>query len=215
VTTTKALPGEVRAITVDIGRWRPALPESAWPEGFAADSTVWRQDVFDVAERWRRREATALQLASAALAWGFGVTGYGRWRTRSVFGQDPGGLRLADSIGGLRGECPTEADVLDAYERFFKGPGHLAGLGPSFFSKIIYFAGYRRGAGGVQPLILDKVVAGRLPGEAGAANRYDSGWWPSTWRDYLYWAAKQATRPEYNGEPDHVEMDLFNGIWTS
>ena len=214
VTSTKALPGEVCAITVDVDRWRSALPETAWPEGFAADSKVWRQDVFDVAERWRRGEATALQLAAASLAWGLGITGYGRRRTRDVLDQDPDGSRLAISIEGLRDERPTEADLLDAYERLFRGVGHVRGLGPAFFTKIIYFAGYRRGVGGLQPLILDKVVAERLPDDAGGANRHESGWWPSTWRDYLYWAAKQAERPAYCGEPDHVEMDLFNGVWT-
>jgi hypothetical protein len=68
-------PRTVRVLVQHISRSAAAIAcdaksETAWPEGFAADSRVWRQDVFDVAERWRRGEATELQFASASLAWG-------------------------------------------------------------------------------------------------------------------------------------------------
>lgn len=212
MTITKALPGEVHTIKVDVDRWRHGLPEDAWPEGFATGAKVWRRDVFDVADRWRLGAASALQLTSAVLAWGHGITGYGRSRAAHVLNQDPEGVRLSASLKGLRQESPSEADLLEAYKQFFAGPNHLERLGPAFFTKIIYFAGYRRGAGGVQPLILDRIVAGRLPDKAGAANRYSWGWFPNTWLDYLRWAAKQSARAEYNSEPDHVEMDLFNGV---
>jgi hypothetical protein len=102
--------------------------------------------------------------------------------------------------------------LLDAYDRF-RFSNHLRGLGPAFFTKILYFVGYRRACGGIQPLILDRVVAGRLPDSAGPANRYSTGWSSSTWHSYLRWAASQAVRPGYQNEPDHVEISLFRGTW--
>ncbi|WP_370966962.1 hypothetical protein [Amycolatopsis sp. cg9] len=68
--------------------------------------------------------------------------------------------------------------------------------------------------GGVQPLIFDRVVARRLPEEAGPASKYGTAWWTSTWSGYLRRAAEQARRPEYGNEPDHVEVALFTGAWT-
>jgi hypothetical protein len=101
----------------------------------------------------------------------------------------------------------------DCYERFTT-TAKLAGLGAAFFTKLLYFAGYRRGEGGIQPLILDQVVAGRLPASAGPAGKYRTAWWSGTWLAYLRWAADQAARPEFGAEPDRVEMALFTGSWT-
>lgn len=90
---------------------------------------------------------------------------------------------------------------------------HVRGLGPAFFTKLIYFAGYRRGAGGVQPLILDKQVALRLPADAGPSRRREGGWPSSEWVEYLQWAAGQAKRTTFGGEPERVEMALFSNRW--
>lgn len=54
----------------------------------------------------------------------------------------------------------------------------------------------------MQPLILDRVVAGQLPAKAGAGRRND--WSSEEWLAYLRWAAEQA---RVRGvEPDAVEM---------
>ncbi|MEU4550733.1 hypothetical protein [Micromonospora violae] len=56
----------------------------------------------------------------------------------------------------------------------------------------------------MQPLILDRVVAGLLPAEAGVGRR--NGWSSEEWLAYLRWAAEQA---RVRGvEPDAVEMAL-------
>lgn len=115
----------------------------------------------------------------------------------------------------LSGCCAAavSVDALDEAYRRFRVTNHLLGLGPAFFTKILYFADYRRGHGGVQPLILDRVVASRLPDAAGIANQYRTGWPPAVWLAYLVWAAEQARRPDFGGEPDQVEVALFTGNW--
>ncbi|MEW2331001.1 hypothetical protein AB0880_24730 [Micromonospora chersina] len=80
----------------------------------------------------------------------------------------------------------------------------------TFFMKLLYFAGYRRGAPGRQPLILDSVVRRRLPVDAGV--RRESGWVSEKRLDYLGWAADQAHRRGI--EPDEVEMALFHDRWS-
>lgn len=101
---------------------------------------------------------------------------------------------------------------VQAYRQFL-GADRLPWLGPAFFTKILYFGGYRRTSGGIQPLILDRRVAARLPPDAGTAHLFAGGWSSSAWRDYLAWAAEQSTHPDFDGEPDAVEMALFSGRW--
>lgn len=206
------LPGESRPILVDAARWSAALPPGTWPEGFGASGQVWRREVFAVAQRWRDGDVPSVQLAAASLAWGYGRRGYGPYRTSAILSREDAAPRLNAALEGLRGDTPSLETLVGSY-RLFMTTSKLTGLGPAFFSKILHFAGYRRGRGGTQPLILDSVVAARLPDEAGAARRYRSGWWSSTWRDYLLWAALQADRSGYAGEPDQVEMALFAGRW--
>ena len=91
----------------------------------------------------------------------------------------------------------------------------IRGLGPAFFSKLLYFAGYRRDRRGVQPLILDAVVSRALPEAAGPARNRRWGWRAAEWMDDLRWAADQARRSVFGGEPERVEMALFAGLWTA
>jgi hypothetical protein len=173
---------------------------------------VWRQDVFAIANGWCEGTVSTVRFVTAVLAWGNGIRGYGPYRTGAVLTQSGASDRLESALAGLRHDAPSVETVVEAYEQFMT-TDKVPTLGPAFFTKILYFAGYRRGRGGVQPLILDSVVAARLPPEAGPAHKFTSDWWSSTWRDYLFWAATQAGRPEFAGEPDAVEMALFTGRW--
>jgi len=211
VSHARTLPGE-KPITIDAPRWQDALPAGAWPAGFAETGSATRADVFEVAARWQDSSASAMQLAAASLAWGYGVRGYGRYRTRRVLAQDSAGALLAGALENLRPAEVTPDALIDAYDRF-RSAHRLHGLGPAFFTKILYFAGYRHERAALQPLILDSVVAGRLPAEAGPANQYRYGWSSSTWHGYLRWAHEQAARPEFGNQPDHVELSLFAGSW--
>ncbi|MET8257121.1 hypothetical protein [Micromonospora sp. NPDC005205] len=203
--TTKGveLPGERAPVTVRVDRWRAGLPPDAWPEGFPATGEVWRRDVFAVAEAYRAGSASPRQLLTAVLAWAYGPIGYGPWRAARSLDADPEGKRLAYALEEVSTPAPDEEALRTAYRRF-RDPAHarLPWLGPGLFTKVLYFVGYRRGVGGVQPLILDRVVAGQLPAEAGVGRR--NGWSSEEWLAYLRWAAGQA---RVRGvEPDAVEV---------
>jgi hypothetical protein len=204
------VPGEAAPITINVGRWREALPPDAWPPDFPMTGDVWRRDVFAVADAYRAGTASARQLLTAVLAWGYGPIGYGPWRANKSLDGDPDGKRLAYALEETVVAAPDEEALWTAYRRF-RDPRHarLPWLGPGFFTKILYFVGYRRGVGGVQPLILDRLVAGRLPSEAGVSRR--SGWLAEEWFAYLRWAAEQAQSRGIEAEA--VEMALSHDRW--
>ncbi|MEU4397078.1 hypothetical protein [Micromonospora orduensis] len=200
------LSDEQAPVTVRVDRWRAGLPPDAWPDTLPASGVIARRDVFLVADAYRAGSASARQLLTAVLAWGYGPIGYGPWRAAKSLAADPRGNRLAYALQGL---FATDDDALrSAYTRL-RDPdqARLPWLGPGLFTKVLYFAGYRRGAGGVQPLILDRVVASRLPAEAGVRRR--NGWSVEEWLAYLRWASGRA-RAE-GVEPDAVEMALRRG----
>ncbi|MET8040180.1 hypothetical protein ABZU25_04840 [Micromonospora sp. NPDC005215] len=202
------LPGERAPVAVRVDRWRAGLPPDAWPDTLPASGEIWRRDVFAVAEACRAGAASPRQLLTAVLVWGYGPIGYGPWRAARSLGADPDGKRLAYALEEVSTPAPDEEALCAAYRRF-RDPDHarLPWLGPGLFTKVLYFVGYRRGVGGVQPLILDRVVAGLLPAEAGVGRR--NGWSSEEWLAYLRWAAEQAQVRAV--EADEVEMTVVGG----
>ena len=208
------LSGERIRASVDLMRWAQVIPADAWPSGLPQTGVLCRRNVFTVAEQWRAGHATVRALLAASCMWGHGPAGYGPARALTALRADPDGAKLEHNLEPVLRQHPSEAELRDAYQRFNSAsPTHLRGLGPAFFTKILYFAGYRRGTGGVQPLILDKRVARNLPTEAGPAHARRWGWPSEHWITYLRWAVGQATRPVFGEEPDAVEMALFSGEW--
>lgn len=137
------LPGEQAPVTVHADRWRAGLPPNAWPDDFPTDGTVWRRDVFAVADAYRAGSASPRHLLTAVLVWGYGPIGYGPWRAARSLGADPDGRRLAYALR----EPAFDEDALRTAYRRFRDPDHarLPWLGPGLFTKVLYFAGYRRG----------------------------------------------------------------------
>ena len=200
----RALPGEERPAAVDAVKWRAALPEDAWPRGFPLDGVVWRRDVFAVAERWRAGRAGARELLAATLMWLHAANPHGRRRALRTLGGDPSGARLETVLAAVRTEHPGAADLRASYVDF-RRDCRLPLFEPDFATRLIYFAGYRRGAGGIQPLILDDAIAARLPEVAGITSPASRGS-ALEWIRYLAWAAERAAADGV--EPDRVEMDL-------
>lgn len=199
------LPGERRRIQVPRERWKRALGER-WPDDLASDDHLARLDVFAVTDGWRAGAKTTQDLVVAAMAWGYGPIGYGPGRTAAILDQDPDTARLSSVLSPLSEAQPTVAALGDAYEALRRRrPLWVRGLGPAFVTKLLYFAGYRRGTNCIQPLILDSVVAKRLPAAAGGASRRRGGWSTEEWLAYLSWAHREAG----GAEPDGVEMELF------
>ncbi|MEA5360190.1 hypothetical protein VA596_11640 [Amycolatopsis sp., V23-08] len=164
-----ALPGERRAITVAPRRGEPPA--------------------YRLTHGQMRSPSPSADFAAGVLAWGYGVRGYGPHRTNRIVRHDPAADHLDTALAGLRAELVPLETLLDCYEQL-RSTAKPKGLGPAFFTKILYFAGYRRGHGGPQPLILDSVVAAGLPAEAGAARRFKSEWFCS---------AGAGTRPAESG----------------
>ncbi|MBQ0993500.1 hypothetical protein KBX08_25860 [Micromonospora sp. H61] len=197
------LPGERAPVRFNMDRWRAGLPPDAWPYTLPASGELWRRDVFAVADAYRAGSASPRHLLTAVLAWAYGPIGYGPWRAARSLDADPHGKRLAYALEEVSTPAPDEDALRTAYRRF-RDPDHarLPWLGPGLCTKVLYFVGYRRGVGGVQPLILDRVVAGQLPAEAGVGRR--NAWSSEQWLAYLRWSAEQA---RIRGvEPDAVEM---------
>jgi hypothetical protein len=87
-----------------------------------------------------------------------------------------------------------------AYSRFLRGgESNVTWLGPAFFTKLLYFAGFDR-TPGPQPLILDRFVAKTLGWRT-------TGWTATDYGTYLDAATSWAG--EYATTPDVVERTLF------
>jgi hypothetical protein len=87
----------------------------------------------------------------AAMAWGFGLNGYGWYRTLAMFGPD-GSRRVPALVIALR----SVAGSPDETWAVLTGRPGLRGLGPAFGTKLAYFTGYDRLAPGRGPLIADR-----------------------------------------------------------
>jgi hypothetical protein len=211
-----ALPGEVRGIRVNAEAYEAAVRAAdAWPDGWPhvwhETGRVWRADVFGIVDAWRGGIVPTRHLLTAVCAWGHGANGYGPWRTAKTLNATELDERLAP-LDVLRAEHVSTDNLIATYQAFgdFR-QSRLPWFRAPFFTKLLYFAAYRRGSATVQPLILDSVVARRLPDEAGVrrpVGRRVPAWTSMEWLRYLTWAGAQAP----GGESDLVEMRLFNGM---
>ena len=104
----------------------------------------------------------------------------------------------------------VEGGPIPAYELLLEGPGHVAGLGPAFFTKFLYFVGYDQSSSGqLRPLILDRYVARGLNKLRGTSWS-DAGWRPSTYADYLWWARSEAQGDSVVTTEDEAEYKIWH-----
>ena len=206
VDRARALPGERSPVPVATVKWRAALPEDAWPRDFADSGCLWRADVFAVADQWRIGVASARSLLAATLMWTYGEQPGGRRRTVRALAGDPSGELLETALLGLRGDRPGVARLRGAYLAL-RTTARLPEMDSDTCTRLLYFGGYRLGAGGVQPLILDEEIVRHLPPGAEVSSPASRGS-SLEWVRYIAWVAEQAGELE---EPDRVEMDLAAG----
>ncbi|RZU46506.1 hypothetical protein EV284_1187 [Streptomyces sp. BK022] len=215
------------------GRWAqitPWPPALASPSG-AGDAAVSRAQVTSIVEDALRREAFTEALV-ATYVWGKGKSG-------SPGGSGPATLRTiltADSLEAVLASAVTALSEHSAQAAYAALRGRVPQLGPSFFTKFLYFAGKTvPPANGPQPLILDRVLAHRMRSLASTVGREtghdpdgsmarwvwrDQDWSPHRYQVYLSFmhaAAHQAASTDgwpSDASPDLLEYALFNIAWT-
>ncbi|MFJ9039664.1 hypothetical protein ACIRF8_24080 [Streptomyces sp. NPDC102406] len=117
--------------------WMAITP---WPDAFAdravvASASVSRADVVATVRAAEQSQSWA-EAFVATQVWGYGLTGYGPYRTGQVLAQPGAEEAFTEAVSLL-----TDEGVSAAYERLQV----LDGLGPAFITKFLYFAGQASG----------------------------------------------------------------------
>jgi hypothetical protein len=154
-----------------------------------------------VLRRAAESPAEARRAFLAVMAWGYGRVGYGPFRVRRLLDAAPdAGAELQAAASALR-----EAGPVAAYARLGDhGVARLAGLGPAFGTKFLYFCSP---AGDQPALILDRLMSRWLRDNAGLAVN-EIRWSVSTYRRYL--ASMYGWAGELAVASDELEMCIFS-----
>jgi hypothetical protein len=137
------------------------------------------------------------------MAWGYGRSGYGPSRTRAILGQPDAEERIGKVVEETRnnGAAAGWEALLHTHQ--------IKGLGMSFGTKLLYYAGYGSGYR-PRPLILDELVRASL-------QKVKAGTVPATglvreadYLRYLQLAEDWAADPAWRQQPHVVEYGLFS-----
>lgn len=175
-----------------------ALCDGLDPSKCLEELIITRRDVFG-------HRNNAVDLFLAAMAWGFGTTGYGCWRTAAMVnpqGQDQE-QRVATAVDAYLAAWSTGGAMAVA-QAWTRGIGKIGGLGPAFATKVAHFAIYDRKAG-AGPLIADLNTAWSVWALAGI---WDSRYNPVKYSEYVQWCEQWAHA--VNRRSDDIERVLFN-----
>jgi hypothetical protein len=195
-------------------KWREALPDPVlWPPELdalpVADGSRWpqvdRRAVFRVAERANERVGAAQTFVAAAV-WGTGTAALGRVRRLRAFDADRDVVvdHLATAVQTLGTKGPVEA-----YDYLHGNRENLVRyLGPSFGTKVLYFAGYGNSASDRRPLILDQYVALAINRLCGLDWSIRGDWTTAQYAEYLDLAHSWAI--DWRTGPDVIERVLFS-----
>lgn len=175
---SKAVLGQ--AVSFNPQTWKQRLPEGLWQgelddlRGTGHFHRITREDVFRLSAHVET-PAQALRCYVAACVWGTGTGGLGVVRrVRPLQSHDDAGERLLKAVTTLR-----EDGAVAAYRSLRRGGDtYLKGLGPAFFTKVLYFAGWDATVG-PRPLILDRFVVSAFNEQAGLSWRTNWGWAPA------------------------------------
>jgi hypothetical protein len=207
--------------------WLQPFEDSGW-------ARLSRGDVSTVAARCRIT-GEWLPLLVASFMWGQGIRGYGPTRLSWILDGQPS--RPAPALDQIRDRLAACVRVLDdngpgdAYALLQRRSGRIPHFGPAFLTKYLYFAYFgantRDDCRDCRPLVLDKVLAGRM--RWFWARRRDEPygvdiaraewlwkgpcWTTRRYRVYLAFMHRAATQLSAAGSlwtPDLVELILFS-----
>jgi hypothetical protein len=199
-----------QAVDFDPVRWKARLPDaSAWPVALDARPmgkkwpSVERSAVFEICASAGTVEG-AVQAYVAAAVWGTGTSAQSVERRINVLTGNPEGAvgeRIARAIDILH-----DKGAVAGYAALRTGPLAVNYLGPAFFSKLLYFAGFESAAGDLRPLIIDRWIARAV--NAWKRTSWEETNWPTeVYQRYLTWAAQLAADRAVS--PDVIEYHLF------
>jgi hypothetical protein len=213
ISNLKPLTQEIEITAHD---WEKILPEQAshlraiLPR--FEDGIITRGDVLAIGQMANYGRLDVTDLFAAAMIWGFGTVGYGRWRVKQMFTVRGRDGRRVDTLK-THLERITEhlhkGRLLEAYEQV-----DICRCGPAFFTKYFYFVGL---ACKVQPLplILDALVANSLKQFSSLyfnpIARYGLGKSRSSLGYIAYVCDMNAWALDGGFSPDQLEMFLFSG----
>ena len=170
------------------------------PPQFIETKSIARAALLEWAQRlWDSPEDRRAFFISI-MAWGYGRAWGGPWRVRQML-LDPD---ADDKIRRVIELVLTEGAVAGYRALAHDGEAHLKFLGPSFGTKLLYFAGYGSHVD-PKPLILDRRVGAALD-TFGVYFRYGT-FDPSDYEVYLALAAEVAAGAAH--DPHDVEWWLF------
>lgn len=192
-------PGYCKSVLPDERMWPSELDQlPAQPNGrIRIDRTV----VFAIAQRVVAEltdPRSATQLHAAIIFWG-APPGQSTVRAARPLSSDNAPSRLTEAIKVVRSEGAASAyKAMGRHQRLW-----IAGLGPSYFTKLMYFAGYDAKPYISQPLIMDDNVVAGLRKSTGQQ-------WEASLEHYLrYIDLAKDWAYEFDTEVDVIERRLF------
>ncbi|MEU7933648.1 hypothetical protein [Micromonospora echinofusca] len=194
--------------------WRRRLPDSidlpAWLEDrprLGRWPRITRGDLLQAGTAAHTGRA-AIDILIGAYVWGSGLPGgRGPARLRKVFDLNNGDTErhLGKALQVLRSKGPEAA-----YAALHHGGDYrLKRLGPSFFTKLLYFLGWDSTAGDHRPLILDQYVVIGMNRCRGTSWRPLGPWSAAEYGEYLTWTHERASGWGGGTEPDVVERTVW------
>lgn len=156
--------------------YMPEIPKILEDNGLDARGRKWinRDDLFVLGQRVRTPD-DAIEFYVAVCSWGVGNKARDVYRRIAPLKQPEAGDRLLRGIAAVQGPHGSARAGFEAFSS--TDNAKLKGLGPAFFTKLLYFAAGEPTAGhGGHPLILDQKVATAI------------GWPAKTW-----WSVEEYT----------------------
>jgi hypothetical protein len=167
--TAAANPEISKLISEWVGQGQPKQPGCVWPRKKWVLAFPEHTDLFVNAPELLTRDfigkrvqqsisdGDALSAFLVSMAWGYGMTGYGRYRTDKVI-KNPGFLEVLKESG----EIAMAGDPVSAFRVFEKAKP--AGIKVAFATKYLYFSSREKSR---EALILDSIIVKYLKNTTG------------------------------------------------